>query len=166
MSKIYASLSFKTDKWDVEISDLRPDSAELYMDFKNSKGNLYKFKDLTFYYRLSTKTGTVLQSQNYPPPGVTYVQSNESFIASEKLKLSQSTEYELYFRAQNNGRIHEKSVRFITPRNPQPFASWEWDNTEKKWHAPIPYPSDGNFYIWNEETVSWKQQDPNKASDE
>jgi hypothetical protein len=37
----------------------------------------------------------------------------------------------------------------------QPYPSWVKDQDIKNWTAPVPYPSDNNYYIWNEETVSW-----------
>jgi hypothetical protein len=39
-------------------------------------------------------------------------------------------------------------------RGPKPLASFVWDK-EKGWIPPIPYPSDGLDYYWNEETLSW-----------
>jgi len=38
---------------------------------------------------------------------------------------------------------------------PQPFPSWTLNPTSCQWEAPVPYPEDGVFYIWNEETISW-----------
>jgi hypothetical protein len=43
---------------------------------------------------------------------------------------------------------------------PQPFASWLLDEDSCLWGAPVPYPNDGNFYIWNEATISWISNDP------
>jgi hypothetical protein len=46
------------------------------------------------------------------------------------------------------------------------FASWivnqeVWDNPSMRlvdlWSPPIPYPNDGEFYKWDEETVNWKK---------
>ena len=36
---------------------------------------------------------------------------------------------------------------------PQPYPSWT--RLEGKWIPPIPYPSDGNKYIWDESNLSW-----------
>ena len=38
---------------------------------------------------------------------------------------------------------------------PQPFSSWTLNTDTYTWEAPIPYPDDGNGYLWNEETQSW-----------
>jgi len=39
---------------------------------------------------------------------------------------------------------------------PQPYASWVLNETTCQWHAPVEYPDDGEYYTWNEETVSWE----------
>ena len=38
---------------------------------------------------------------------------------------------------------------------PQPFASWTLNDSTCLWEAPVPYPTDGQNYIWNEDTTSW-----------
>ena len=38
---------------------------------------------------------------------------------------------------------------------PQPFDSWTLNEDLCIWEAPTEYPTDGNRYIWNEETLSW-----------
>jgi hypothetical protein len=43
---------------------------------------------------------------------------------------------------------------------PQPYASWILDTSTGWWNAPVPYPTDGLVYGWNEATVSWVLADP------
>jgi hypothetical protein len=38
---------------------------------------------------------------------------------------------------------------------PQPYPSWLLNTTTCQWEAPVPYPSDGKTYIWDEATLSW-----------
>ena len=38
---------------------------------------------------------------------------------------------------------------------PKPFESWSLNETTCLWDAPIPYPTDGNRYIWNENDLTW-----------
>lgn len=38
---------------------------------------------------------------------------------------------------------------------PQPYPSWTLNNSTWLWEPPVPYPTDGNFYTWDEETKSW-----------
>ena len=40
---------------------------------------------------------------------------------------------------------------------PQPYPSWVLNNETAQWVAPVPMPSDGEMYSWNEETQSWDQ---------
>ena len=42
----------------------------------------------------------------------------------------------------------------------KPFNSWILDEETCKWIAPIPYPTDGDFYVWNESNASWDKVTP------
>jgi hypothetical protein len=42
---------------------------------------------------------------------------------------------------------------FIPPR---PWNSWLLNEDTCTWGPPVPYPTDGKPYLWNEETVTWK----------
>lgn len=38
---------------------------------------------------------------------------------------------------------------------PQTFASWTLDEDTCNWNPPVPMPTDGKLYTWDEETTSW-----------
>tara|TARA_B100001094_G_scaffold12062_1_gene10703 strand:+ start:2869 stop:3234 length:366 start_codon:yes stop_codon:yes gene_type:complete len=38
---------------------------------------------------------------------------------------------------------------------PKPHNSWVLNENTCNWGAPVPYPSDGKDYVWNEETTNW-----------
>lgn len=40
---------------------------------------------------------------------------------------------------------------------PKPFASWLLNEDTCRWESPVPYPTDGKFYFWDESTLSWKE---------
>jgi hypothetical protein len=40
---------------------------------------------------------------------------------------------------------------------PQPYASWSLNEDTCLWSAPIPYPTDGKEYRWNENAQSWEE---------
>lgn len=40
---------------------------------------------------------------------------------------------------------------------PKPYNSWTLNEDTCMWDPPTPYPDDGNFYYWDEETTSWIQ---------
>jgi hypothetical protein len=55
---------------------------------------------------------------------------------------------------------HAQLDAFIPPK---PFPSFILDEITCLWKPPTPYPNDGKFYIWNEDTVSWiEQPDPSQ----
>jgi len=42
----------------------------------------------------------------------------------------------------------------------KPYNSWVLNEQTCLWEAPIPYPTDGQRYSWNEETLNWILQTP------
>lgn len=38
---------------------------------------------------------------------------------------------------------------------PQPYESWTISASTWEWQSPVPYPTDGNGYAWNEPTLNW-----------
>jgi len=42
---------------------------------------------------------------------------------------------------------------------PKPFNSWALNESTLNWGAPVSYPEDGNDYIWDEPTTSWKSKE-------
>jgi hypothetical protein len=45
---------------------------------------------------------------------------------------------------------------FIPPKT---FDSWKLDKKTCQWVSPIPYPSDGFTYFWNESELDWELAD-------
>lgn len=40
---------------------------------------------------------------------------------------------------------------------PKPFESWILNEETCLWESPVPYPEDGQFYFWDEKTITWQQ---------
>jgi hypothetical protein len=38
---------------------------------------------------------------------------------------------------------------------PQPYPSWGLNEDTCLWESPVPYPTDGEFYTWDEDSQSW-----------
>ena len=38
---------------------------------------------------------------------------------------------------------------------PKPFASWTLNESSCLWESPVPYPSDGKMYSWDEDSLGW-----------
>ena len=76
--------------------------------------------------------------------------------------LWKQTSYNENFRknfAQVGYVYDEDKDAFIAPK---PLASWVLNEQTCKWEAPIPYPTDGQHYGWNEENQSWELIDLEK----
>lgn len=51
------------------------------------------------------------------------------------------------------GYTYDKTRDAFIP--PKTFNSWVLDENTCSWNPPIPMPTDGKMYKWNEETISW-----------
>lgn len=47
---------------------------------------------------------------------------------------------------------------------PKPYPSWLLNTSTGDWDAPVPYPTDGKAYYWDEATLSWVLLDPQPPS--
>jgi len=43
--------------------------------------------------------------------------------------------------------------------SPQTFPSWQLNEQNCQWESPVPYPTDGFTYNWNEAELAWELQD-------
>lgn len=67
-----------------------------------------------------------------------------------------------------NGRIRKNYAgtghTYDTARDafipPKPYPSWVLNETTCRWDSPVPYPTDGKPYIWDEENVVWVESNP------
>lgn len=53
-----------------------------------------------------------------------------------------------------------KALKTAEHQARKPFASWVGNEETMTWNPPIPHPSDGQNYYWDEPTTSWKKQTP------
>jgi hypothetical protein len=42
--------------------------------------------------------------------------------------------------------------------DPKPFTKWVLNEETCQWEAPIPYPTDGLIYVWNDNKTEWEEQ--------
>jgi len=53
------------------------------------------------------------------------------------------------------GYRYDAAIDAFVP--PQPYPSWVLNNATAQWVAPVPMPSDGKMYSWDEAAQSWKE---------
>ena len=51
------------------------------------------------------------------------------------------------------GMTYDENRDAFIPK--KPFNSWILNETTCLWNAPVAYPTDGEFYTWNESTLTW-----------
>lgn len=61
------------------------------------------------------------------------------------------------------GYSYDSSLDAFIP--PQPYPSWHLDAETCDWSAPVPMPSDGFVYMWDESTQSWVRMNSNVVVD-
>jgi len=73
------------------------------------------------------------------------------------------TSYNTYGGVHSNGKFpihknfagighHFDGIGFYSP---QPYPSWTLNSQSYLWESPVPYPTDGKSYAWDEETTTW-----------
>jgi|TARA_B100001964_G_scaffold18645_1_gene19104 hypothetical protein len=68
------------------------------------------------------------------------------------------TSYNDNFRKQYAGKGYTYDVTKDKFIRPQPFPSWSLDENDD-WQPPVVKPDDGKYYVWDEETTSWKEKE-------
>jgi len=51
------------------------------------------------------------------------------------------------------GYAYDAAIDAFVP--PKPYPSWVLNTNTAQWQAPIPMPTDGKMYSWDEATQSW-----------
>ena len=96
---------------------------------------------------LSARTGDVYKQTSYNTRGGVHYQADGTPSADQSKA----------FRKNYAGLGYTyDAVRdsFIPPK---PYPSWVLDEFSCLWNAPVPYPTDGKRYSWNEENLSWDE---------
>ncbi|MEI8287658.1 MAG: hypothetical protein WCG15_10200 [Actinomycetes bacterium] len=89
----------------------------------------------------------------------------EKFYAREVGQVCKRTSYNTYGNQHKTGGTPYRknyagigykydAVRdaFIPPKL---YSSWTLNEDTCLWEPPVPFPTDGKYYLWNEDTLSW-----------
>lgn len=97
----------------------------------------------------------VISNDDAPDPYPESEALGQAFIASLGLPGEwRQTSYHGTFRANYAGIGYVYDAQADVFYAPQPFPSWTLD-ADWQWQAPVPYPTDGNTYVWDEDTLTW-----------
>lgn len=56
--------------------------------------------------------------------------------------------------AEMGGTYNDEKQLFIAKK---PFDSWILNEDTCQWKAPVPYPQDDKFYVWNDNKGEWEE---------
>jgi hypothetical protein len=99
---------------------------------------------------LCERTGDTYRQTSYNTRGGVYYDSATGEPAADQTKA---------FRKNYAGLGYTYDAERDAFIPPKPFDSWVLDEETCQWEAPVPYPTDGFTYIWNESETDWELQD-------
>jgi hypothetical protein len=90
-----------------------------------------------------------------------FVIKENDFVTLDRLRMqfNYSNAYPINFEKEvaEIGIVYWNGNRFVYP---SPYPSWVFDENINDWTAPVPKP-DSSHWVWNEETLSWVEQEMN-----
>jgi len=95
---------------------------------------------------LTARTGDVYKQTSYNTRGGVHYDpiTNETSVDQSKA-----------FRKNYAGIGYTYDVSRDAFISPKPFVSWVLNETTANWDAPVPMPTNGKMYRWDEETIQW-----------
>jgi hypothetical protein len=153
---VLATFDFGTETWAFSVAPETP-SPDLEIGFKHDGGPVEQFDRLAFGFTV-VANGLPVLTKAYPPQGVRYVATDQTYLTNDRVNLASDDEVVVAVWAENGGKRYEGQTAFVIPRPQQPYPSWTWE--DGAWTAPVPYPDDGNFYVWDEEAQDWATVGP------
>jgi len=95
---------------------------------------------------LSARTGQVYKQTSYNTRGGVYYTPNTSDVDPDQSKAFRKNYAGI-------GYTYDEIIDGFVP--PKPYPSWVLNTTTGLWDAPVPYPTDGKTYTWDEDTQTW-----------
>ena len=97
---------------------------------------------------LTARTGDVYKQTSYNTRGGVHYNPETGEPSEDQTKA-------LRFNYAGIGFTYDEERDAFIP--PQPFESWVLDEDTCLWEAPVPYPTDGADYVWDEEAGNWSE---------
>jgi hypothetical protein len=104
----------------------------------------------------------VIVGKNEGEEGINWEQQYSSFRGQICKRTSYNTQCGVHIKGGTPFRKNYAGIGFTYDENrdafipPKPnYSSWILNENICQWEAPIPYPTDGQMYVWNEETKNW-----------
>ena len=157
VKNISAKCNFDSGAWTIDKKLLSHTSNQIGIGFENNVGSTIFFNNLSFSYKITDNaTSSVIVEKTYPPTGITYEETDDTFIVIDALDLVPGHEYNLLLTATNNSKIYTETVKLNVPYPIKPFSSWTWSEKNRSYESPVAYPNDnGYLWDWDETNKKW-----------
>ena len=83
----------------------------------------------------------------------------ETWYGNFRGQVCKRTSYNGNYRKNYAGQGYTYDAERDAFISPKPFDSWLLDEGTCRWQAPVPYPTDGFTYYWNEADTDWALAD-------
>jgi len=154
--KITAVYHVTNKEWTVESTDTYAPDCDMHISFSSETKEI-AFTDIKFGYKL-TLNNEVVAETDYPIDNIKLETAVDgSPVAMPRFIMQPGVDYSLHLWADDAGQHGELNSVIKMSKPEQPHPSWIWNET--MWTAPIPLPTDGKTYKWNETTKSWGPAD-------
>lgn len=100
---------------------------------------------------LSARTGQIYRQTSYNTRGGIYYTPGTNTPDPDQSKAFRKNYAGI-------GYTYDEIIDGFVP--PKPYPSWLLNTTTGLWEAPVPYPTDGKNYYWDEQDQSWTEIDP------
>lgn len=150
--KLIADVSKNT----IEHFDSDGSTKVIYFGFTDNDSLPVEFCNVRFGFSVFLD-GALLIKKTYPPTGLVYEKTDQEFLVAFDVYLVHlGKTYQVTAWVENNKTYWQSSFDWIVPTPPSPYDSWDWSDKDEAWFAPVPYPSDGGNYVWNEDAQDWQ----------
>ena len=115
--------------------------------------NFAKLDDQNIVIDVNAVANAVIDDLPFPesePVGVAFLTEWSGGYTNWK-----QTSYNANFRKNlaGVGFTYDSTLDAFIP--PKPYPSWLLNTNTCQWEPPVPYPTDGKQYYWNEDTQQW-----------
>lgn len=143
------------NSFDIDNENIASNYIQINIGFVDNKKMPVFFNNLRYGFKLFNNQN-IITDFSYPLQDMVLLSTDQEYINNVLVNgLFPDINYLLNIWVENNGVLLETSIDIILQRPSQPYSSWIYDDQNYMWTAPIPYPNDGNNYMWDETNGLW-----------
>ena len=153
MSKIIVKFNRQTQLFEIEQNNIDPYYCDIVAGLIKNNQRV-QFSNLSF--GAIVKCGDdIIVDKTYPIGDIKYISSNQDVLEIFRVNWKPLTTVNIKVWMNQFGLHFETDFNINIPQPQQPYPSWTWNNETSVWESPIPYPQDGQMYLWDEDLGNW-----------